>query len=113
MQAAELFNDLQSRAQVKMIRVRQHDLRLHVDKIFGADAFDGAVGPDGHEERRLDLAVGRRDRAKPGFGFGICFVMLEKHNVLYSGPAASGLYSLRQLKSGFARRELPFASPEL
>lgn len=80
MQAAELFDNFQAGTQIKMVCVRQHDLRLHVDKVFSADAFHGAVGPDGHKERRLDPAVRRRDCAETGFRFRICFMMLKKHS---------------------------------
>ena len=79
METAELFDDLQTGTKVKMIRIRQHDLRLHIQEIFGADTFDGSIGSDGHKEWRLDLAMGGRDRAQAGFSLGIGFMVLEKH----------------------------------
>ena len=52
------------RPQKQVIGIAQDDLGIEiVQQIARQDAFDGPLGADGHENRRLDIAVGRVEDA--------------------------------------------------
>src|SRR5438046_7754344 len=57
MQTAPARDEIVARTQVQMVRVAQQDLRAAGFEITMRDAFDGALRPDRHERRRLDVAV--------------------------------------------------------
>ena len=66
MQAARLFEDSRSGAQIEVIGVAQDDLRLNLLLQFREmHPFDGALRADRHKNRCLDGAVIGRDQPRP------------------------------------------------
>jgi len=63
MQAAELADQFVPGAQIKMIGVGEKDFRAELFERFLGQAFDRGLRAHGHEEGRLDGAVGRREAA--------------------------------------------------
>src|ERR1043166_1518912 len=63
MQSASARDHVVAGPQVQMIGVAQQNLRAERLEIAMRDAFDCALRADGHERRRLDLAMGRRQHA--------------------------------------------------
>ncbi len=54
-------DDLEPRAQPQVERIPEHDLRAELLELRRAHRLHGAVGADGHERRRIDLAVRERE----------------------------------------------------
>src|SRR5438128_7924103 len=65
MKAAERPDQLVSGAQMKMIGVAEHDLRAGVPEVVGPETLDGPASADGHEDRRLHVAVRRPQTSAP------------------------------------------------
>jgi hypothetical protein len=63
METAASRNQSITRPEIQMIGVAQEDLGAEVQEISMGDAFHRALRPDGHERRRLDVAVRRRHHA--------------------------------------------------
>ena len=57
MQAAQLADQLVARAEVQVVRVAEDDLRAERAHLDGVERLDGRLRSDGHEHRRLDLAM--------------------------------------------------------
>jgi hypothetical protein len=72
---AQVAHDLVARAQVEVIRVGEDHLRAHRAKLQRVQRLDRAERPDGHERRRLDDAVRRRE--SPGSCPAVACVDLE------------------------------------
>jgi hypothetical protein len=54
MQAASTRNELMARAQPEMVGVSEDYLGAHRHKLIWQQPFDGPLGSDGHEDRRLN-----------------------------------------------------------
>ena len=63
-QAACGFDAFEPRAQPKVVRVRQYDLRVRLAQFERGQPFDGRGRSDGHERRRLNNAV-RKTKPPP------------------------------------------------
>ena len=68
MQSAKMPNDLDPRANEKMVGVAEDDLRAERMQFLGRHRFDGPLCADRHENRRLDDTVRCRQSASPCFG---------------------------------------------
>ena len=64
-QPAVRRDHLQPRPQPQMKRVAEHDAGAEFGELGRAHRLHRAVGADRHEDRRLDLAVGKREHAAP------------------------------------------------
>jgi hypothetical protein len=75
-QAAELLDQLVAGTEVQVVRVAEDDLRAQVAELLRVDGFDRALRADGHEGRRLHVAVRGAQRAGArvavGGGEGVC-----------------------------------------
>ena len=68
-EAAEFVDGLVAGAKVEMVRVGQDDARVEiVEQIARQQAFDRGLGPDRHEDRRLDVAMRGMQEAGPRAG---------------------------------------------
>ena len=56
-QVAQLGDDLLAGAEHQVIGVGEDDLRAGGGDVIGEDAFDGALGADGHERGGVEVAV--------------------------------------------------------
>ena len=65
-QPAEPFDPFVARSQIQVVRVAQDDLGADLDQIVGIERLDRRVCAHRHEDRRLDVAVGRVDVAQTG-----------------------------------------------
>ena len=64
-QAAEPRDPLVARPQVEVVGVGQDDRGADLADVVGVERLDRGVRADRHELRRLDDAVGQRQRARP------------------------------------------------
>ncbi len=64
-QAAELRDPFVAGPQVEVVGVRQDDRGADLADVVGREGLDRRVGPDRHELRRLDDAVGQRQPPGP------------------------------------------------
>ncbi len=69
-QPAVRGDHLQPRAQPQVEGVAEENARAVLRELGRAHRLDCAVGPDGHEHRRLDLAVREREGAAAGCAIG-------------------------------------------
>lgn len=69
-EATEFTDDFGAGAQIEVVGIAEDDLCAELDELFGVDRFYGALGADGHEDGRLDLAVGKIECAAAGGGMG-------------------------------------------
>ena len=74
LQAAELVDGLGAGSQEEVVGVAEDDLGAAGAGLVGGYAFDGAAGPDGHEGRGIERAVGGGDGAEAGAGGGVALV---------------------------------------
>ena len=104
-QAAELAQHVEPRAQPQVEGVAEDDLRAHVLERTRHHALDGAVGPHRHEDRRLDHAVVERQAAAAGLAFGLQHLELQaaRNRGCRGGPVGrKGLVHARDCRSEFA-----------
>ena len=64
-EAAELLHEVLPRPEVQVVRVREDDVGAERPHLVRVQGLDGALRADGHERGRADLAVSRRDDARP------------------------------------------------
>ena len=77
-QAAESLDALVAWAQVQVVGVAQDDLRADLDQVVGIECLDRGVRADGHEDRRLDVAVRRAQVAQSGARRTVSVVQAEE-----------------------------------
>jgi hypothetical protein len=65
-QPAELGDRLRAGTEVQVVGVAEQDLGAEVAQLAGVDALDRGLGADGHEGRRAQLTVRRREHSRPG-----------------------------------------------
>lgn len=65
MQASEVADGIDSRAQIEVIGIAQKNLDAEFFENILRHGFDGRDRADGHENRSLDLAVGSKQTAGP------------------------------------------------
>src|SRR5882762_7288038 len=79
-QAAKLADEFVPRAQIKMIGVCEDDVGAELFERFLAEALDGRLSAHGHEHRRFDHAMGRRQAPTPrSRGIGLCYFKRKVH----------------------------------
>lgn len=64
MQAAEVADQLVAGTQMQMVRVAEDHLRTDLAKVDGIERLHRRERSDGHERRRLDDTVRRRETAR-------------------------------------------------
>ncbi len=83
-QAAELGDHVLARAEVQVVRVAEEDRSADRAQLVGVDGLDGRLGADGHEGRRLDLAVRRVQHARARLA--VCGRDREAHRISMASP---------------------------
>ena len=68
METAELADDFGAGAEIEVVGIPEDDLRAELGELIRVDGFYGALRADGHEDGRLDFAVGKIERAAAGSG---------------------------------------------
>ena len=80
MEAAGTLKDVDARTEIKMIRIAEDDLRPRVRLQFrNVYGLDGALRPDGHENRRFNHAVCRVYQAGTGVRLWVCMLYFKFH----------------------------------
>ena len=69
--AAKLGDGLRAGAHLQVVGVVEHDLGAQGGNRVGQQALDGTLGANGHEDGRVDVAVGRVEDAGPGMRIGV------------------------------------------
>ena len=78
-QAAAARDQVVAGPQIEMIGVAEQDLGAEPLEIAVRDALDRALRADGHERRRLDLAVRRRQHAGARASIGVVDLKRKRH----------------------------------
>ena len=84
MQPTELLDDVRSRTEVKVVRVREHDGRTERAHFVGMERLHRRLRPDGHERGRRDLAVRGPEHAGAGGAVGRSDA--EAHRISIASP---------------------------
>ena len=79
MKSAKVFDHLQTRSQEEMIGVAENNLRAHRTKLLRGHRLNGALGANGHEDRRFDQPVFGEQPAPASPGTGINLEYFERH----------------------------------
>ena len=72
-QAAGELDDVHAGADVEMIGVAEDDLRIHLQQFTGVERLHAGLRAHGHENGRIDDAMGGGEPAQTRFGVGICY----------------------------------------
>ena len=72
-QPAGISNELVAGAQMEMVGIAEHNLRIALVKFSGRQGLDASLGTDRHENGRLDNAMGRMHYSHAGGSAGIGF----------------------------------------
>ena len=71
MKSSKVFDHLKTRSQEEMIGVAENNLRAHRTKLLRGHRLDGALGSNGHEDRRFDQPMFGEQSAPASPGRGI------------------------------------------
>jgi hypothetical protein len=74
-EASELPDELVTGPEVQVVRVAQEDLGAKRGHLVRVERLDRRLRPDGHEDGRLDVAVGGPQQT--GAGTSVCRLYLE------------------------------------
>ena len=95
MKSAKVFDHLQTRPQEEMIGVAENNLRAHRAKLLRGHRLDGALGANGHEDRRFDDPMFGEQSAPASPRRGINLEYFERHRGLVT-QTTSGAGSTRE-----------------
>ncbi len=73
--AAGLVDEVFARLEVEVVGVGEDDLCVHREELVRVQTFDGGLGPDGHEDRRLNVAMVCMN--SPCAGLGVFVLVVE------------------------------------
>lgn len=76
-EASSTRDEIGTGAQVEVVGVPEHDRHTERLELGVGDGFDGRLRPDGHEGRRLDRSVRRRQQAAAREPVGLCDLEVE------------------------------------
>lgn len=79
MKAAKVFDHIETRSQEKMIGVAEDNLRAHGTKLLRGHCLNGALGANGHEDRRFDQPMFGEQPTPASPGKGINLEYFERH----------------------------------
>ena len=85
-QAAEPVDPLRTRPEVEVVGVPEHDLGPQVAQLSGHHGLHRGLRADGHEDGRLDRAVGRLEHPSAGGAVGGDDVELPCHAISIASP---------------------------